>query len=112
MLIFDHQNFKSLTSADNMTSASQDVLKMPAIEALRVSSSRTNPGNPKTYHKINSDPALVANRNKSASGNSTRENSGSLKNNVKRVLHTIEQPDGSVIGYCTEHPVEEPEKRE
>ena len=92
-----------------MTSASEDVLKMPAIEALKVSS--TTP-NPKAYHKINSDPALFANRNKSNSGNSTRENSGSAKNNVKRVLHTIEQPDGSVIGYCTEHPVDEPEKKE
>jgi len=32
---------------------------------------------------------------------------GSLGSKGKRlVLHTVEQPDGGVIGYCTEEPAE------
>ncbi|KAE9556714.1 hypothetical protein FO519_000120 [Halicephalobus sp. NKZ332] len=108
-------NEDSLTSSDDMTSASEDVLKMPAIEALRVSSpSVTKPGHQKIYHKINSDPSLVANRTKTTSSNSsTRENSGNSKSgcSVKRVLHTVEQPDGSVMGYCTEHPTDETQEK-
>uniref|UniRef100_A0AC34QMC2 Uncharacterized protein n=1 Tax=Panagrolaimus sp. JU765 TaxID=591449 RepID=A0AC34QMC2_9BILA len=80
---------KSLTT-DNV---SEDVLKMPAIESLKLSSPKTALKNPKkNYQKIHSDPSLVANRSNSTS-------------NVKRILHTIDQPDGSVIGYCTEAPV-------
>jgi hypothetical protein len=81
---------------------------MPAIEALRVSSPSTALNGPptnirKSYHKINSDPSMVTNR-KSAS--CTRESTtGSRSSSAKKsnlVLHTIEQPDGGVIGYMAE----------
>lgn len=81
---------------------------MPAIEALRVSSPSNaaafGPSSKKNYQKINSDPSLVANR-KSASV--TRESTGSRTSSVNSkktnlVLHTIEQPDGGVIGFLAE----------
>uniref|UniRef100_A0A914YV85 Uncharacterized protein n=1 Tax=Panagrolaimus superbus TaxID=310955 RepID=A0A914YV85_9BILA len=80
---------------------------MPAIEALRISSpSNAAFGNPrKNYQKINSDPSLVSSSRKSASV--TREatgsrNSSATKKSSNLVLHTIEQPDGGVIGFLAE----------
>uniref|UniRef100_A0AC34FXJ7 Uncharacterized protein n=1 Tax=Panagrolaimus sp. ES5 TaxID=591445 RepID=A0AC34FXJ7_9BILA len=97
-------------SEEVTSSISEDVLKMPAIEALRISSPSNaafgNPSNPrKNYQKINSDPSLVTSSRKSASV--TREATGSrtssaTKKSSNLVLHTIEQADGGVIGFLAE----------
>uniref|UniRef100_A0A914QJG2 Uncharacterized protein n=1 Tax=Panagrolaimus davidi TaxID=227884 RepID=A0A914QJG2_9BILA len=93
--------------SEEVSSVSEDVLKMPAIEALRVSSPSNAAfgGNPrKNYQKINSDPSLVSTSRKSASV--TREATGSRNSSATKksnlVLHTIDQPDGSVIGILAE----------
>uniref|UniRef100_A0AC35G6G9 Uncharacterized protein n=1 Tax=Panagrolaimus sp. PS1159 TaxID=55785 RepID=A0AC35G6G9_9BILA len=100
---------EALRTADSeeVSSVSEDVLKMPAIEALRVSSPSNAAfgGNPrKNYQKINSDPSLVSTSRKSASV--TREATGSRNSSATKksnlVLHTIDQPDGSVIGILAE----------
>jgi hypothetical protein len=59
------------------------------MESLRVS--MTN-GRGKAYQKISSDPSIQ----------SKRVAQKTEKEKPKRVLHTIEQPDGSIVGYCTE----------
>uniref|UniRef100_A0A7E4WBU4 Protein TSSC4 n=1 Tax=Panagrellus redivivus TaxID=6233 RepID=A0A7E4WBU4_PANRE len=64
-----------------------DVLKMPAIESLRISTpAKDGRGHlHKAYHKINSDPALAGLNRVNKKSNMT--------------LHTVVQPDGGTLGF-------------
>ncbi|TKR60186.1 hypothetical protein L596_027474 [Steinernema carpocapsae] len=83
------------SSSESTQSISSDLLQMPNFETLQLSVSK----------KTHSDPTLrkgsfVSRISKSAPSNSN-------KPITQRVLHTIEQKDGSVIGFCTEEPLHE-----
>uniref|UniRef100_A0A914C0P2 Uncharacterized protein n=1 Tax=Acrobeloides nanus TaxID=290746 RepID=A0A914C0P2_9BILA len=77
----------------------EDLLTMPSIESLRVS--ETNGG--RVYQKVQSDPSLLSKKSSIKS---------EVKLKKKRTLHTIEQPDGSIMGYCTEEVVPALEEHE
>lgn len=73
-------------------------------------SERPVPLNGKTYQKINSESAMHALKKKIQSvSNSGSKTDLNAQPTTKRVLHTVRQPDGSVVGFCTEEPIVDPE---
>ncbi|KAI6189912.1 hypothetical protein M3Y97_00059700 [Aphelenchoides bicaudatus] len=80
------------TGSVNSSSASltEDLMRMPYVEGL---SSQVTQMKQKIYSKVHSEPLLP---------NNAAAAKEEPKNRKRRVLHTIVQPDGSVVGFCTE----------
>lgn len=75
-------------------------MRMPYVEGLNSQVTQTKQ---KVYSKVHSEPMMTNNGGATGNKEETKK---------RRVLHTHIQPDGSVVGFCTEESDEDEKPRE
>ncbi|KAH7722445.1 hypothetical protein AAVH_10113 [Aphelenchoides avenae] len=94
------------SNSSGLVDHGDDILRMPCIESMRISERPAAAVNGKTYQKVNSESAMHALKKKIQSvSNGGSKTDLTAQPTTKRVLHTVRQPDGSVVGFCTEEPL-------